>query len=65
MNRRNRNRLLWLASFLARRAAGLRKYVKRVTPRRERREGTCEHRNIVKDAIGDISCADCGADLAE
>lgn len=38
MNKANRQRLLALARFLDRRAASLRAYVKRVTPKRERRE---------------------------
>lgn len=36
MNKRNRNRLLWLARILDGRAQAIRRYVKRVTPRRER-----------------------------
>jgi hypothetical protein len=40
MNLKNRRRILRLASRLNRWAAGLRKYVKRVTPKRERREST-------------------------
>lgn len=34
---RSRNRLLWLASILERRAKGLRKYVKAKTPPRKKR----------------------------
>jgi len=37
MNKRNRDRILTLARFLERRAASLRAYVRRVTPKRERR----------------------------
>ena len=37
MNKRSRDRILTLARFLDRRAARQRAYVRRVTPKRERR----------------------------